>query len=476
MKNYSVINVIVAALLILTSCHKQLNVFPTTQEVDGNVIVDKQSAQTTLNGVYYLFANAGFDYNQNPSVKWMEINELLTSELSGLLNNPFGGDQYSDHSYGPASFGVGRIWKYGYDMVNAANGFLKNIEFVNNINSVDKTRMIAEAKFLRAYANAKLLFYYGQYDDISSKYGIILRRDFVSTKNLQLPRSSVKECYDYIVSDLDDAIAGLPNVNSNNYSACKWAAKLLKARVLMVRGDDSDYTGVINLCKDIISNGPYTLEANLKDLFLSKGLSSNEVILGVKPYPNDIYKYNEFIYYTSGVGSELASSIFSNDPRKDWMFQTVPGYYGDMNIFTKYYPGNAGDPSPVPVTSVCYALRLTEAYLLQAEAIVASGGNHEDAKVLLKTVLQRAGVTDFTEVDGAATSEELQWLIIKEEMKNFVGEAGQDWLAQRRLPFSTIQELQPTLINNTLLILPIPRDEMNRNIKLSGMQNPGYGQ
>ncbi|HEU0228698.1 MAG TPA: hypothetical protein VFQ86_13240, partial [Arachidicoccus soli] len=69
----------------------------------------------------------------------------------------------------------------------------------------------------------------------------------------------------------------------------------------------------------------------------------------------------------------------------------------------------------------------------------------------------------------------LQLMIVKEEMKNFVGEAGQDWLAVRRLPFTTLQKLIPTITSKTLLLLPIPQDEITKNIKLKGMQNPGYG-
>ncbi|MGF7231337.1 hypothetical protein, partial [Arachidicoccus sp.] len=99
----------------------------------------------------------------------------------------------------------------------------------------------------------------------------------------------------------------------------------------------------------------------------------------------------------------------------------------------------------------------------------------DDAKALLKTVMSHAGITDFSQVDAANSAAELKLLIVKEDMKNFVGEAGQDWLAVRRLPFTTLQQLLPTITKKTQLILPIPQEEMTRNIDLKGMQNPGYG-
>lgn len=464
-------------LFTIVSCGKQLNVFPTTSEVDGNVIKNLQGAKTALNGVYYLFADAGLDNNKNPSILWCNVNEITPSELSGSMTYPYGGSVITSHSYNSTTSGIGDIWNYSYKIVNAANGFLKNIATANSILADDKKEMIAEAKFLRAYANAELLFYYAQYNDTTSPYGIIIRKDFTTTDNTTLPRSSVKESYAFILSDLDDAIAGLPNMNTQNYYTNIWAAKLLKARVLMVRATSSDNAQVIGLCKDIITQSPFTLEDSTKDIFLSKGLNSNEVILGIKPYANDIFKYNEYLYFTDAIASDSMVSNFANDPRSNWVYQPkFSNYLGtDMNLITKYFSGAVKNSSPTATSSVSYAMRLTEAYLLEAEAITESGGNLNDAKTLLKTVLAHAGFTDFSNVDAENSAAGLQLMIVKEEMKNFVGEAGQDWLAVRRLPFTTLQKLIPTITSKTLLLLPIPQDEITKNIKLKGMQNPGYG-
>jgi len=57
-------------------------------------------------------------------------------------------------------------------------------------------------------------------------------------------------------------------------------------------------------------------------------------------------------------------------------------------------------------------------------------------------------------------------------MKSFVGEAGQDWFALRRLPFATVQGLLPSIIDQHLLLLPIPDAEIISNDKIK--QNPNY--
>lgn len=473
------LHIIAAALVLLFSaCSKQLNVYPTTSEVDGNVIKDLQSAKTTLNGVYYQFANAGFDNNQNPSIVWSAIHEVIGSELSGMFTYPYGGSDITEHLYQSSSSSISGIWSYGMGIVNAANGFLKNLDPVTTIGAADKIALQAEAKFLRAFANATLLFYYGQYGDPSSAYGIVLRKEFITTKNINHARSTVKETYDFILADLDDAIQSLPDQNSANIYANVWAAKLLKARVLMVRNQAADRTAVIELCQDIIQNSPYQLAASYKDLFWNKGLQSTEVILGVQPYDQDIYKYSLYMDYNSVVGTDLMIDLFKNDPRGYWIMQAVDNTSmgGQMQVITKYYDGNPEHPTPTANSSVSYAFRLTEAYLLEAEAITQSGGDLSEAKALLTSVLAKAGVTDFSEVNSTSSAAALQLLIIKEEMKNFVGESGQDWLAVRRLPFATLQKLLPSIGTKDLLVLPIPQEEMKRNSGLKGMQNPGYGQ
>lgn len=471
---YLIVSIATLYSFTFIGCNKQLNVFPTTQEVDGKVIVDLKSAQTTLNGVYYRFADGGVDNNNNPATQWVIVEESLPSELSGMLTYPYGGSFFASHTYNPVTNGVDGMWNYAYAIVNAANGFIKNMASVSNIQDDTKDEMIAEARFLRAFANSQLLFYYGQYQDINSTNGIILRNQFVTANNINLPRVSVKETYDSILSDLDDAINYLPNLNTQIYYANKWAAELLKAQVLINRNQSGDDAQVISLCNDIITNGPFSLDANEQNIFWNEGLSSNEVILGIQPFPNDTYKYNWYLYYNQDIASDSLVSWFNNDPRSQWVYQEEFNGFtgGNIPLITKYYPGNAANPSPIAISDVSYAFRLTEAYLLEAEVLVESGGSMDQAKTLLKTVMQHAGFTDFSQVDAASTPAELQLLIVMEEMKNFVAENGADWMALRRLPFSEIQQLVPTIQNQSQLILPIPQDEITRNSQMK--QNPGY--
>lgn len=481
-KNIKYILAVFAASL-LWSCKKELNVFPTTSEVDGNVIVDTKSASTVLNGVYYRFANSGVDNNSIPSVKWTDINEIMPSEFCNTINSVGGDDGVYTLKFNPASNGPSEVWTYGYQLVNAANGFIANVAPVNNIPSATKKQMIAEAKFLRAFGNEQLLLYFGQYYDPASKYGIILRNEFVNSTNIDLPRSTVAQTYTAIIADLEAAIPDLPKVNTTAYYANASAAKLLEARVLINRGAPGDYAKVISLTDDVIANGGFKLEKNLKDIFLSKGFSSTEVILGVQPFPTENYKYKNNQYYGSYQASDTLVNLLVNDPRKQWIYRDdnggtiYGGYYGDTRELTKFYSGDTGNPVQTPLSETCYAFRLTEAYLLEAEAKALSSTDLPGARAYLDTVETHAGITDKSNIYAASNAMELQTLIVKEEIKNFFDENGADWFALRRLGISgstpnikAIQAIQPALKIVSQLIMPIPNSEISTNGNV--IQNP----
>ena len=466
---------LVVFLIIGTSagaCKKELNVYPTTAEVDGNVITDQQSAKVVLNGVYYRFANVGYDdYGGGKSTLWIDVNADFASAFAGSAVS-----SETDNIFDYASPLKSQItWNYAYSLVNAANGFIKNITPVNNIPAASRRQMLAEARFLRAFGNADLLLYYAQYNDPTSKYGIILRDTFVTTDDINLPRSDVATAYTSILSDLDAAIDGLPTLNTAVYYANASVAKLLKARVLMNRGAAGDYAQVISLTNDIIANGPFLLEDSLKDIFLTKGFSSREVMLGVQPYPDESYRYIIYQQYALLFASDSLVSLLTDDARNQWVYKYA---YNDGNQdsilqLTKYYSGDPTNIVQTPLSTYSYAFRLSEAYLLEAEAITLSGGDLNSAKTLLTTVMSHAGAgpTEKAAAANAATPEALQLEIVKEYLRNFVCENGVDWFAMRRLPFTTVQRLNPAIKDPSMLILAIPSKELDYN---NVIQNPGY--
>ncbi len=465
------LSVFLTTALLLGACKKELNVFPTTSEADGNLITNQLTAQQVLNGVYYQFAGAYSTGTNSYAAAYYGVNEEYASQLSGLMQVSYGGS-LDNHTWLPNDYAVGYLWKYYYALVDAANGFISNMTPVTAVAAAAKQQMLAEARFLRAFGNTQLLLYFGQYNDTTSQYGIILRDVPVSASNINQARSAVSAAYTSILTDLDAAIQGLPALNAAIYYANASTAKLLKARVLINRGAGGDYAAVISLTKDIIANGPFALEDSLKDIFLTRGFNSKEVMMGVQPYPGDDAKCIGIIRGADAAG-DLLVDLLADDARNQWMYKpAVVPYEAPYNELTKYY---SGDPVNVSQTTLCnytYVFRLSEAWLLEAEATLGSG-DLPTAKTLLTTVMSHAGAgpSELAAVANAATPAALQLEIVKENMRNFAYENGVDWFALRRLPFVTIQTLNPNIKDPTKLIFPIPTTELMYN---KVIQNPGF--
>jgi hypothetical protein len=448
-----------------TSCSKQLNALPDQAKVDGNVILDQKSAEVTLNGAYYRFANV-FDNNTTglPSTNWSNIHEQYPSSFAGNViyyqGSRFGGDNdfKSDNAYAQM------MWTYYYTLLNAANGVIKGVEplGVSAINQDRKKQIVAEARFLRAYGHYSILSYFGEFYDVASPYGVMLRKEPITVSNISQARSSVKESYDFILADVDEAIASALSVQVNYY-ASKWAAMALKMRILINRGSTGDYAEVIKLADNIITNSPYILEANTVDIFKTKGLASKEVILATKAFANQISESEAYIFRDEAQynSRDSLTSYLNNDPRKSWMISVVNG----ENTFVKY---SGAQPEAK------YAFRLTEVYLLKAEAIVRSGGSLVDAKTIVKMIMGHGGVTNFQAIDNTTNAAALLIEINKEFARNLVCEDGADWFSLLRLPFETVKKIKPTILAKTQYIAAIPLVEYQKNPAI-GAQNPGYG-
>jgi starch-binding outer membrane protein, SusD/RagB family len=474
MKRLFIYAIMLIAVGVNFSCNKQLDALPKNAKVDATAIVDQRSAQIALNGVYYRLANVTTD-----NITDWTTHQVFPAMLAGSLGYAFGAlpDELNDNvnaGYPP------QVWSRNYLIVNAANGVINGVNSLSDdaFTANRKKEILSEARFLRAYADFKLLTFFAEWYKISSPFGVLLRDELSTLSNIPKARSNVADSYKSIIDDLDFAIANGPATNPNYY-ATKWAAMALKMRVLINRGQQNDYTDVMNLGNTMMQTGPFVLENNLKDLFYVKGLSSKEVILGIKPQPNQeafyyILSRDYYPFASSGfVAKKAFKDLLQNDPRGTWMVGPANPYsaYSPNTFYFTKYIAYGGTTSQLTETS--YAFRLSEVYLLTAEATVRSGGSLATAKGLIKTVMGKAGVTDFSAVDNATTADDLLLQNYYEVLRNLSGEDGIEWTTLLRLPFATVKQLKPTIIDQKQYIFPIPLDEFQQNPAI-GDQNPGY--
>ncbi|TKC04392.1 RagB/SusD family nutrient uptake outer membrane protein [Pedobacter frigoris] len=458
-------------------CKKELNAPPKNAKVEGNTILDQATSQIALNGAYYNFANAN-----NISTDWQQ-HQILPAEFAGYLGYGFGASPSEENMTEGSS---GTYWNESYKALNSTNGVIKGVNELadNKFTGNRKKEVIAEAKFIRAYAHFKLLSYYAEWYKIGSTQGVLLRDELSTLTNIIKKRSTVKESYDFIIADINEAIANGPSSNPNHY-ATKWAAMVLKMRVLMSRAGTGDYAEVITLADNIMQNSPYVLEASQQSLFHTIGLASKEVILGVKPQalqPTDPYsKTRQYFPGASAlyVAKGALKDLYANDPRGSWVIGTAnpnAQYSPNTFYFNKY---NAQGVAPSALTETDYAMRLTEVYLLKAEAIVRSGGSLATAKTLIHQIQAKAGITaisnnfHYLAVEAANTPDAVLLELYKETSKSMVGEDGSEWMALLRFPLSVVTQLKPTITTQTQYIIPVPKGEFIYNPQF-GEQNTGY--
>lgn len=463
--------IVLLYILFLTasSCNKELGKLPDNAKVEGNTILDQRTSEIALNGVYYRFAYV--DEGSN-TTKWRD-HQVLPGMCAGYLGYGYGADGAEENNFSSSNY-VAMPWSQMYDLINAANGVIKGVSALSDkgFTGNRKQEILAEARFLRAYGHFKLLSLYGEWYDKSSAYGALLRTEFVTTSNVQKARSTVQESYDQILEDIDYAVANAA-AQTKNYYADKWAAMALKLRILMSYGD---YANAATLANDIITGSPYQLEGNVKDIFYSKGLASQEVILGIQPQQNQAaYYYNLSSQYYPGasglyVAKQALKDLLAGDPRQSWLIGSQNNYTPGTYYFLKYI---AEGTKATTTSETAYAFRLTEVYLLGAEAILRSGGDRQAAVTLVKTVMQHAGVTDYSAIDNAGSTDDLLLQVYYEIARSLTGEDGQEWMALLRLPFATVQQLRPLIKDKLQYIMPVPHDEFLQNPAF-GDQNKGY--
>ncbi len=470
------------AMALSTACEDRLSALPSQSKVDDNLIVDQKSAEYALNGIYYMYAQCGTDYYDVLSTGCTSIQEIYPANLAGIITYYQGAYMLENHDISSMTSSASMLWSTFYSQLAAANGVLHQMDVAPDswFTGNRKAEIMAEARFMRALIHYNLLRWFAWYWDYDSPYGVLLRTEPVLASSIAKDRSTVADSYQCILDDLDAAIADIVEENPNHYANI-WVAKGLKARVLMMRGQGTDYADAAGLLDDIIANGPYELEPDVLDIFYEKGLESKEVMFGIQPKDNqtdvlEAYYYRSVPQYYPSAKLDSIFTLIPGDNRRDILFPQVntgtaeePNY---VPVICKHMP--EGNYAASTVEESQYQMRLTEMYLLRAEALVRSGGDRAEAKNLLKTVLSHAGVTDFTRVDNAATDDALLAEIFYETLRNLFCESGREMEIMMRMPREVVYDFNPVYaINEQYNILPIPADEFDNNALLQE-QNPGY--
>lgn len=148
-------------------------------------------------------------------------------------------------------------WVELYKAIGIFNGAIDGISNAP-IDDNSKKQFVAELKFLRAW----------NYFDLARNWGGVPLVTKILAPNQHIARSSLKETYDFIISDLKDCAAALPKksdyASADKFRASKGAALTLLAKSYLY---SEDWADAETTAKQVIDLGDYNLEPSFGNLW-----------------------------------------------------------------------------------------------------------------------------------------------------------------------------------------------------------------
>lgn len=476
MKKYIISILFVLGLMV--SCTDYLE-FPPEGEVPSEEFFQTQAdAQMAVNAMY------GYLRSWNISAfSYLILGSLPSDEM---LKGSSAGDgswanEYVNFQFSKTQGQIRDFWTGRYQGINLSNQVLANVPGIEMSESI-KTRMIAEAKFLRAFHYYYLVRAFG---------GVPIVTNVIPGPEGAV-RKTAEETWTQIETDLRDAIPDLPEtVPSDELGrVTSWAAKGFLAKVLMYR---EDWTECKSVSDDIINSGPYSLYPNFYEIFRPEQEFCSESLFevvatqvaGEPGVSNCQFAETQSVRGQFGWGwfvpsDELADAF---DAAGDEVRKAATIlYYGDITpdgdtikgveilegVDIPRYNGKAYLPSRIPREVGPYGcdqnvriLRYSDILLINAEAAFHTGG---DAATPLNMVRNRVGLDP---ISGPSLED-----IWEERRLELAGEQDRYWDLLRTGQAATVLAKYGFETGKHELY-PLPQAEVD----LSGgalIQNPGW--
>lgn len=307
-------------------------------------------------------------------------------------------------------------WRYFYRQVFGANAVIDILGGTDAVpETADLKASMGQAKAMRAYGYFYLSqLYAADYGDGSAKILPIYTTSDATKANQ--PKSTAKEVWDLMVSDLTTAITYLDGFQRTSKDQIDQnVAKGLLAYVLAARGTSDDWTEVASLCQDIkdaypkttpieiVYNGSNTGEAGFNNVATPSWMWGVDITLA---QGLDLISWwgqvDQFSYSYAWAGDPktidegLYNKIRADDIRKGQF--PAPGDNYALQPVNKFFdPGRKPGGQRQITTDLVY-MRSDEFYLLYAEA-EAYLGQDDVAREALSSYLSDR-ITDVSYIDG----------------------------------------------------------------------------
>lgn len=474
---YILISISIIACILLSSCGNGWldDAEPRTGTSTEEAIKRLEDAQYALNGLYYTLRQ--YEYY---GARFTYYGDVTADDMQAYSSSKRCGKYYLftlNNETTPSNF-----WDMPYKLIRNIHDVLNSIGNIDQTNFTDAQKaqvrdVRGQALAMRAMAHFDLVKLHG--NPYTKDNGASLGVPIITAKydyDYFPKRNTVAEVYNQVIlKDLEESLNYL-GTDKKSGKLNKYGAWLLLARAyLYMNNNDKAYEEATKLITEAESKG-YKLwsrdeyptiwsKENTSELFLElvvkaeEGSSSKEMI--------------GYLMWESGYKDIILTSSFVSfiDKDQEDIRRTVITKVGSRNYLLKY-PGNDGEN---PTYANIPVLRLSEAYLIAAEAAVKESDNPNALKYL-NAIVERANPTKT--VTGSVTLDR----VLDERRKELVGEGHRFFDIMRndkrveRTGSSHLSALKDEAKSfdrdyfKTLLAIPKGEMDANPNMK----QNPGY--
>lgn len=407
-----------------SGCDNMLDIEPQGEQTSANFFTNADDANRALAGTYDAIQQQYEVPTYQGGPTFLAGYDMIFGEI--ISDNAFkGGESRNDQpdiddvqtfTVSPNNLYITKMWSSLYEAVTRANRVLNNVPDIE-MDEAERADILAEARFIRAYANFYLLQTFGMDPSTNNGPGIVLLEGEVTIGNANQPRSPEPEVWDFIEADLEAAAQELPTKGARSPSeygrATTGAAKalLVKAHIFQ-----KEWSAAETLAQEVINSGEYSLADDFGGIFRTSGEHGPGSIFEINyaQDANEIEGYYGNVWQASrstwGFGfkqptQDLVDAFDSNDPRLDATIifdgEVMPdgttvsgatsrsGYHNEkIWIPQELYPSNQGVGDYEGPSNVRY-LRLANLLLWHAEA-ANELGNTAGALESLNRVRERA--------------------------------------------------------------------------------------
>ena len=215
------------ATTMLASCADILDKKPLTEISDNDLWSDPALLKAFVNSRYNQVGVNGAESMQSSIVDETELTWLRGCETHNFARlSPTDLGRMNGAWWGWDN----RSWSTKWTNISNCNIFFERVDNVGFTDEAEKTKLVGQVRFIRAFEYWDLIARWGAMPIITKSFSINDREEIVGQK-----RNTYKECIDFLVRELDQAAKELPaNWSGDDYGrATSVAALALKSRILL---------------------------------------------------------------------------------------------------------------------------------------------------------------------------------------------------------------------------------------------------